>query len=434
MFLSLLCLFQVLFLSRLVQFFLTWKPNMTTVKPDTVNQAHPLLAHFACANHGIKKTNGSGGCPNEAKVACGGYGLVVVRFSNPVMEAEPTPCLCNGGCMKPPTLIYGANKYLWGTIPAIDVIKPQVNEGVDFQQDIDFLFAGPPCQKRSLISTFFHKKDIWPMLPDADPLASWPLSAVLDSHQSPAKEDAYRALCTRILDRAEEFHRQLAARKLSFELFCTDACLLGNFIDDRKFDRIEAMLLRDHHCSFVEMAMGRMLKRPTTNDKAVSLPLFPDAVPEVNKLMARDFGVNEANTLAQNVVACMNPLVKPDKERAQVCTERQADGAIFNKGPLGLKTWKIPPLPSQGEESSNPAPALKRFDRVAVTTRVGIKQTNTIVDKWPMRFYFDGVNARAKRDFARPISSRNSGVERYVEWKIMKKPVIEEPCEGISAI
>lgn len=142
MFLSLLCLFQVLFLFRLVQFFLTWKPNMTTVKPDTVNQAHPLLAHFACANHGIKKTNGSGGCPNEAKVACGGYGLVVVRFSNPVMEAEPTPCLCNGGCMKPPTLIYGANKYLWGTISAIDAIKPQDNEGVDFQQDIDFLFAG----------------------------------------------------------------------------------------------------------------------------------------------------------------------------------------------------------------------------------------------------------------------------------------------------
>ncbi|KAI6268804.1 hypothetical protein MCOR27_010011 [Pyricularia oryzae] len=141
--------------------------------------------------------------------------------------------------------------------------------------------------------------------------------------------------------------------------------------------------------------MGRMLKRPTTNDKAVSLPLFPDAMPEVNKLMARDFGDNETNTLAQNVVACMNPLVKPDKERAQVCTERQADGAIFNKGPLG---------------------PLKRFDRVAVTTRVGIKQTNTIVDKWPRRFYFDGVNARAKRDFARPISSRNSGVERYVEW------------------
>lgn len=78
-----------------------------------------------------------------------------------------------------------------------------------------------------------------------------------------------------------------------------------------------------------------MLKRPTTNDKAVSLPLFPDAMPEVNKLMARDFGDNETNTLAQNVVACMNPLVKPDKERAQVCTERQADGAIFNKGPLG---------------------------------------------------------------------------------------------------
>lgn len=90
MFLSLLCLFQVLFLSRLVQFFLTWKPNMTTVKPDTVNQAHPLFAHSACANHGIKNTKGSGACSNETKVACGGYGLVAVRFSNPVMFLRAT--------------------------------------------------------------------------------------------------------------------------------------------------------------------------------------------------------------------------------------------------------------------------------------------------------------------------------------------------------
>lgn len=56
-----------------------------------------------------------------------------------------------------------------------------------------------------------------------------------------------------------------------------------------------------------------MLKMPTTNHKAVSLALFPDAMPEMNKLMARDFGVNEANTLAQKVVACMDPPVNPTK-------------------------------------------------------------------------------------------------------------------------
>ncbi|KAI1761311.1 hypothetical protein GGR53DRAFT_469458 [Hypoxylon sp. FL1150] len=54
-----------------------------------------------------------------------------------------TPEFMTGG---PPQAVFGARKYLWGNIPAIDVIQMGQNEGVDFQGPINLLFAGnkPP--------------------------------------------------------------------------------------------------------------------------------------------------------------------------------------------------------------------------------------------------------------------------------------------------
>lgn len=42
----------------------------------------------------------------------------------------------------PPQAVFGARKYLWGNVPAIDVIRMGQNEGVDFQGPINLLFAG----------------------------------------------------------------------------------------------------------------------------------------------------------------------------------------------------------------------------------------------------------------------------------------------------
>lgn len=48
---------------------------------------------------------------------------------------------------------------------------------------------------------------------------------------------------------------------------------------------------------------------------------------------------------------------------------------------------------------------------------VEMKMTNTIVEPWPLRFPLGPPTAKAKRDFALLMASRNTGHERYMEWK-----------------
>lgn len=38
--------------------------------------------------------------------------------------------------------IYGKQKFLWGNIPAVDVVNHAKNEGVDLPEDFNLLFAG----------------------------------------------------------------------------------------------------------------------------------------------------------------------------------------------------------------------------------------------------------------------------------------------------
>lgn len=40
---------------------------------------------------------------------------------------------------------YGAEKYLWGNVPAFDMLKLVQNEGVGYAKDILLLFAGKSC-------------------------------------------------------------------------------------------------------------------------------------------------------------------------------------------------------------------------------------------------------------------------------------------------
>jgi hypothetical protein len=42
----------------------------------------------------------------------------------------------------PPMTIFGAKKYLWGNVPAYDVVKLASNEGNAYSGDLRLLFAG----------------------------------------------------------------------------------------------------------------------------------------------------------------------------------------------------------------------------------------------------------------------------------------------------
>jgi len=42
----------------------------------------------------------------------------------------------------PPATIFGAKKYLWGNVPAYDIMQLASNEGKAYSEDLRLLFAG----------------------------------------------------------------------------------------------------------------------------------------------------------------------------------------------------------------------------------------------------------------------------------------------------
>lgn len=42
----------------------------------------------------------------------------------------------------PPLVPFGNQKYLWGNVPSVDIVKLGDNEGVSYTQDLKILFAG----------------------------------------------------------------------------------------------------------------------------------------------------------------------------------------------------------------------------------------------------------------------------------------------------
>lgn len=57
----------------------------------------------------------------------------------PAWAAENrTPAFIGGGIGQ----VFGKKKFLWGNVPAVDILNLPSNEGVDYQGEISLLFAG----------------------------------------------------------------------------------------------------------------------------------------------------------------------------------------------------------------------------------------------------------------------------------------------------
>ena len=50
-----------------------------------------------------------------------------------------TPAFIGGG---PPQQTFGQLRYLWGNVPAYDVVRLEQNEGLKYDKDISLCFAG----------------------------------------------------------------------------------------------------------------------------------------------------------------------------------------------------------------------------------------------------------------------------------------------------
>lgn len=64
------------------------------------------------------------------------------------VEENRTPAFMGGGIGQH----FGAQKYLWGNVPAFDILRLESNEGEGYSKDLHLLFAGNYYFIRTLIS------------------------------------------------------------------------------------------------------------------------------------------------------------------------------------------------------------------------------------------------------------------------------------------
>ncbi|KAL8375616.1 hypothetical protein RB595_006946 [Gaeumannomyces hyphopodioides] len=280
--------------------------------------------------------------------------------------------------------------------------------------------------------TLFHGKDVWPMMDSADPFAGWSLPSVLDSQKGPARQDAYGALYEYVFDRGREFHGQLASRNVSFELYCTDARLLKSLIPNKKFDRIETSNICDAGHMGIESTLdtlGPMLKDSHVNEKATIVTLFVNAVPEMAASLHPALEIQEAHELCEKVAPYLEKPTLANPRASIMSMASMADAMASMEDAITAFTVRSIVARNMARDMDMFFAAYMkrlRFDNVGITRGVEMKEKNTIVEKWPMRFGFNGPTSKGKKDLALALSAHHVGHERYVEWKAIRMPVVEE--------
>lgn len=91
----------------------------------------------------------------------------------------------------------------------------------------------------TLIRTFFHTADKWPMKDNADPLHGWSLEEVSKKSSGAATADIYGKLFSYLHELLHSFLDRISHSKITFRLFHLDASCLPDHLDNDSFSRID---------------------------------------------------------------------------------------------------------------------------------------------------------------------------------------------------
>ncbi|TVY43017.1 hypothetical protein LOCC1_G004360 [Lachnellula occidentalis] len=138
--------------------------------------AMALINQFPCANTEHVEDGEISPCPKTASLVCGACSLVqycskqcqVQHWSlhkldckSPLMKTtwkpqweteNRTPAFVNGPAGGPPLTSHGLKKYLWGNVPALDILRCKQNEADGLPGDLSLLFAASG-DLRNVVST-----------------------------------------------------------------------------------------------------------------------------------------------------------------------------------------------------------------------------------------------------------------------------------------
>lgn len=250
-------------------------------------------------------------------------------------------------------------------------------------------------------------KGSWLQPDSANPLNGWRLDSVIESgtRLGAPSADIYGQLYLYVLDLIKVFRANCATKSVRYELYCLD-CRLLEFslqppLNESAFDRIEMSNIADTNylgLAPVLKSLGDLLKSPKQNVHATMITLFMNAVEETwdtwdttrkTKDQARQLKkVARFLPFPTSLGSTMDPAVLRFSFASDIF--RDYDGVF--------------------------ATYMQKADFTGVAAHAGMrmKERNSIIAKWPMRF--EEQTPGAQEAFDRLMESGSTGNERYVEW------------------
>ncbi|KAL4811860.1 hypothetical protein BDW67DRAFT_179221 [Aspergillus spinulosporus] len=248
--------------------------------------------------------------------------------------------------------------------------------------------------------TIYNNSTTWPMIDNADPRHGWRAEDIERTSTGTATADIYGKLFYYLRGTISSFLTRLRSMNALFRLLQVDAASLADYLDSDSFSRIDASNISDSGWLGIHRTLTCMiplLQSPRENPHATLITLFMNAVEETMTDEERVREVSPDSVSSRRLLRYLPPkrptISRYDPELLRFDMARDLVmyyNAIFDR---------------------------YEFQHAATLFNAAMKDTNSIIEKWPYRLKLRPGQRGAQEEFDRCLASGLSTMERYVEWR-----------------
>ncbi|KAF5669175.1 hypothetical protein FCIRC_9338 [Fusarium circinatum] len=274
-----------------------------------------------------------------------------------------------------------------------------------FRQDSLLLpFGAQRSEHCEVNPTFFRSEDGWPMNDFADPVMGWSLQEVDKTPYGFATSDIYGKLFYHIRSMLEKFMARMSKSTIGLQFFQVDVEALPEYLDvsfDGSFDRIDASNISDWHFLGVHRTvelLAPLLRAPSVNPHATLITLFMNMVLEYS---TEEDAFEGAKALSGRVVKYLPP--------PRVTGRGIEPFTVMGTYALG-RVQKYDDIFERFVKKA-------RLLYMPLIAGAEMKDTHTIIEKWPYRLKLDPQSEGGQEEFDRLITNGQTSKELYLEWQ-----------------
>ncbi|KAI1012922.1 hypothetical protein LB503_001348, partial [Fusarium chuoi] len=255
--------------------------------------------------------------------------------------------------------------------------------------------------------TFFQPPFHWPIPGGLDPRDGWSPKDLEETDNGPATSDIYGKLLTHLRFMLKSFMSRIANTNISFQLLNIEATKLLDQLEEGSFDRIEVSNISDSvHLGphLTVLVMSPLLRSLSDNPHATLITRFDVAIE--NAMTKEDHCVGTQTERAQNETMAVLSDYLPMR-RPPTCT-----------WDVEIVKWQYASeLIRTYDHIYDRIAHNLEFHKFPEYLKVGIKDQNTIIEKWPFRLKLKFGQEGAQQEFDRVMGQAITTKAFYLEFK-----------------